>query len=167
MTINVRATVLGVETVQAKLTDNTALRWERVRQAVADSGAALQGGIREHRLLGQSLNRKTGTLSRSINRRLLNTTLTSTALVGTNLEYGAFWELGFDGTISVPPHTRRSRSRGKRGGKGKLGSGAPIQVRGFSYKRVALARPFLSPEMESQSPRIRAAIAAAVGKAGT
>ena len=169
MTVTVRAHVVGIERLEADLVGNTALKWERVRQAVADSGAALQAGVKENRLLGQSLNRRTGTLSRSITRQLENTPKSSTARVGTNLEYAAIWELG--GVI--PQHTiypLRGKALRWRGTGPTLPGRGSSRSGGFYLfakhvtipSRTVAARPFLAPELQVQSPRIRAALVRAI-----
>lgn len=92
-------------------------------------GEAVVSRTVKHKLSGQVLKRKTGTLANSINVRLLNDW---TAIVGTNVKYAAIHEFG--GTI-LPKN------------KKMLSWKLPDGKWAFAKKVVMPARPFLGPAM--------------------
>jgi len=65
--------------------------------------------VTKEKLLGQYLNRRTGTLIRSevASQRVNQGGDLVVGSFGTNLDYGIKWEEGFDGYETVPAHTRR------------------------------------------------------------
>lgn len=71
----------------------------------------LQSYVREHKLSGDPLHRRSGNLSNSINYQPISVSENSVeTAVGTNLPYGRVHELG--GTFQIPAHMAVS-SRGK------------------------------------------------------
>jgi phage gpG-like protein len=73
--------------------------------AVAEQAVNLQGYIKTSKRSGDPLNRRSGTLSRSINVLMQTGANEITASVGTNVEYAAIHEFG--GTVTVREHIRR------------------------------------------------------------
>lgn len=71
-----------------------------LRQTVERETIALQSHVVEHKLSGQVLHVRSGTLRRSITYAIDESDLAITGTVGTNLEYAAIHEYG--GTINVP-----------------------------------------------------------------
>ena len=67
---------------------------------------------------------------------------TITSSVGTNVEYGRFWELGFSGTEQVKQSIRTS----------KLGKEFTVKA----HERIldVKARPFLQPALDDMKPAI-------------
>ena len=156
--IDVPVNIVGAEAVTLRLQSAP----ERVRAAVRNEvqrlGLELQRLVKESQLTGQALHVRTGRLRRSVNLQATANGSEITASVGTNLVYGRFWELGFDGVEQVREHTRRSS-----GGKG---SAAAALVRAHERRVHAAPRPFLQPALEQIRPsvaeRIRAAVEGAV-----
>jgi phage gpG-like protein len=103
---------------------------------------------------------KTGTLRRSINYRIYKEKNAITAVVGTNVLYGRFWELGFSGTQHVHPFVRHIKNvMGKIdvGGamkRRKIASGIAY-VRAFDRNVNQRPRPFLRPALDMVRPMIR------------
>lgn len=67
----------------------------------------LQAHVKEDKLTGQVLHVRTGTLRRSINRRVWVGSNSINGAVGTNVEYAAAHEFGFRGVVTVKEHVRR------------------------------------------------------------
>ena len=57
--------------------------------------------VKAEKLSGQVLNRKTGSLSRSVTPSFDSSETSFTGIVGTNVNYGRFWELGFDRAVGA------------------------------------------------------------------
>lgn len=70
----------------------------------------LQARTKE-KLSGEVLHVRTGTLRRSINRKVELRGSNVVGTVGTNVEYAAAHEYGFDGEVTVRAHVRRVASR--------------------------------------------------------
>lgn len=88
----------------------------------------------------------------SLTARLKNSLTTPEAItvsgdgvrVGTNVEYAAAHQSGFEGVVHVPAHERRiTQAFGK-----KLKEPKTIVVRGFSFTQHLPARPYLPRTME-------------------
>ena len=75
----------------------------------------LQARVKAEKLSGQVLHVRTGTLRRSINRevRASGSAGMIEGIVGTNVEYAAAHEYGFDGTVTVRAHVRRISTKFK------------------------------------------------------
>ncbi|MGR2663673.1 HK97 gp10 family phage protein [Chromobacterium haemolyticum] len=116
--------------------------------------------VKAEKLSGQVLNVQTGRLRRSINRRIAGAGTTSIAgFVGTNVEYGRRWELGFDGTETVREHLRLV----------KQAWGKPIAPRMATVKahtrKVELpARSFLRSALTEMEGEIVSALSEATRK---
>lgn len=92
------ATITGVVELERKFTITVpaAVR-ERVRLAVQRSTIEVQRHVKRDKLSGAPpglLNVRTGTLRRSVNQRVEETTEGFKGSVGTNVHYGAYHELG-------------------------------------------------------------------------
>jgi len=162
MSVGVRAVVTGVDTVEAKLKSAAARGWARVRRAVERSGIELQADIKQNQLTGNALIVRTGRLRRSITQRFTADDSTATSRVGTNVAYGAFHEFGLRKDVAIGAHSRRLRSIGKRGGRGKLGSGGRAAVRAHVRHVNYAGSPFLRPEFEAARSRIHSRLSAAM-----
>ena len=79
----------------------------------------------KRKLAGEVLHTVTGQLRRSINRETRVEDGMVLGIVGTNTEYAAIHEYGFDGTVSVKAHMRRISTKFKKdamiGASGKPG----------------------------------------------
>lgn len=81
----------------------------------------LQAHVKEDKLTGQVLHVRTGTLRRSVNRRVWVGPNSINGAVGTNVEYAAAHEFGFDGVVTVKEHVRRvSKAKSASSAKAKL-----------------------------------------------
>lgn len=65
-----------------------------LRKRVEILSIALQSHVKQNKLSGQALNRRTGTLSRSIARRVEADASGVQGIVGTNIEYAGIHEFG-------------------------------------------------------------------------
>jgi phage gpG-like protein len=70
----------------------------------------VQAHVKGQKLTGQVLHVRTGTLRRSINRRVYQEGEAVWAVVGTNVRYAAIHEYGFTGAVSVREHVRKIRA---------------------------------------------------------
>jgi len=80
-----------------------------LRRAVTRLSITVQAAVKGDKLTGQVLHVRTGTLRRSINRKIEETQTSITATVGTNVRYAAIHEYGFDGIVGVRAHMRLQR----------------------------------------------------------
>lgn len=113
------------------------------------------------------LNRRTGTGVRSVmaSQRVRQSASTVVGSFGTNLGYIIKHEQGFEGTVTVPAHTRRrsksqkaafrrdTRRAGFTASEIKMAlSMSPIDVRSYSKKERIRARRFLQDTLEARTP---------------
>lgn len=115
----------------------------RVREAMDRAMATLQAHVKADKLSGQVLKNRTGTLRRSINRRVEVRGLTVEGLVGTNVEYARRHEYGFDGTENVRSFTRLQTHVFGR----ELAEPFEVVVQAFTRHARTLERPFLRPAL--------------------
>ena len=123
------------------------------RQAIT-----LQNLVKNSYLNGDPLHVRTGTLKRSITQRVTEANGHYEGIVGTNIKYGRYWELGFDRKVGA--HAR--------GGPKTITSAtamAKYEALHPSSKKHYAARPFLAPALGLMRPEIIAALQAAVAKA--
>lgn len=67
----------------------------------------VQAGTKD-KLTGQVLHVRTGTLRRSINRKVEQSEGSTTATIGTNVVYAGVHEFGFEGIVDVRAHARKT-----------------------------------------------------------
>lgn len=77
-----------------------------LRRAVERLSITVQSDVKENKLTGQVLHVRSGTLRRSINRKVDEDARGIMATVGTNVIYGRVHEYGFQGQVNVREHTR-------------------------------------------------------------
>lgn len=106
LTVDVRA-----ERILASIAGTTGAMMARLVREVQRLSIVLQTHVKADKLTGQVLHVRSGTLRRSINRKIEQTETSVMAIVGTNVRYARPHEFGFQGTVTVPSHTRTS-SRG-------------------------------------------------------
>ena len=153
---------MRAETLLARLA-GTADRLDKgMRAAVERLSIIVQTGVKEDKLTGQVLHVRTGTLRRSINRKVTQTSAGVFATVGTNVAYAGAHEYGFDGAVTVKSHTRRAAlqmaaKRTQRVGK----SEGTINVREFVRHMHMPERSFLRSELRDRSDEIRQSLRAA------
>lgn len=168
--IQLTATVVGLETLEAKWNHGGDRAKARLREAIDRIGLKMLRRVKFGRLSGQSLGVVTGRLRRSINYKFTETGDTLRGSVGTNVVYGAFWELGpKKSTANVRAHVRNMEARSTyllRKGKQKSGK---LASQGIAFVKAHTrdignikARPFLKPELEVMRTEIRERLKAAV-----
>jgi len=128
----------------------------------------LQVHVVQDKLSGQVLNVKTGRLRRSITYAVTTPGASSVqGTVGTNVAYGRFFELGFQGTENVKEHLRRIREHGTMVLKaakghdmkvwakqrGKL-TGDEVVVRAYTRHVDMPAHSFLGSALNDMRPEI-------------
>lgn len=158
--ITVTTQIVGADTIGVRLDEKMSAIWDRVKKVTDESGIKLQGIVKDGPLTGQPLNVRTGRLRRSITEKFTADSKQARSIVGTNVSYGRFWELGFKGNETVRAHTRRLRTlrvRGKNKGRrtGSLGSGGVVSVRTHTRRVDQDARPFLQPSTAAIAPYFR------------
>jgi phage gpG-like protein len=114
-------------------------RWAQLREAmirvITRLSIEVQGAVKETKLTGQVLHVRTGTLRRSINRKVEVEGDSVRATIGTNVEYAGVHEYGFNGTVSVPAYVRRSQSQMALARYRTNKAGEKIEIRG-SYRKA-------------------------------
>lgn len=109
----------------------------------------VQRGVKD-KLTGPVLHVRTGTLRRSINRRVEQIGGGVTATIGTNVKYAGVHEFGFQGTVDVREHVRRMKS------------GTNVAVRAHARQVDMPERSFLRSTVTDMAPHIKAEIRKAV-----
>lgn len=164
--IQLTAKIVGAEQVQTWLGGAGSSAHAALKAEVDRIGLELLRRVKAGRLTGQSLKVQTGRLRRSINYKYRESGDTMTGSVGTNVIYGAFWELGpKKSTVSVKAHTRRdagqiaAATRTTKSGKRKVGAKGKghgtIMVKAHERRVTVQARPFLKPELDAMRYEIR------------
>lgn len=97
---------MKAEALLARLAGTSERLRRNLRATVQRLAIKVQGIVKEGKLTGQVLHVRTGTLRRSINQRIEETSTGVFAKVGTNVRYAAIHEYGFDGRVDVRSHTR-------------------------------------------------------------
>lgn len=101
----------------------------RVGIAVARLTIKIQARVKD-KLSGEVLHVRTGTLRRSINREVQQRSDGIFGVVGTNVEYAAVHEFGFNGAVTVRAHLRRSKAQFALPKKNRVGKdGGEVFVR--------------------------------------
>ena len=140
----------------------------RLEQAMNRVTIELQARTKE-KLTGEVLHVRTGTLRRSINRRVERTPDGIVGAVGTNVAYGAAHEFGFKGNVTVRAHVRRLRTQGKLDatGKRKRGklTGAVANVASYQMTMNLPERSFLRSALKELEPSVVKAIRNAAAEA--
>ena len=102
----IKGTIIGSEQIIAKFERMQAQAMPKLQERIARIVIKLQTRVVANKLSGQVLKVRTGTLRRSIHNDVITTGSSVTGIVGTNLEYAAFHEYGFQGTQNVKEHLR-------------------------------------------------------------
>lgn len=118
--------------------------------------------VKQRKLSGQVLKNRTGTLRRSINQRVEVTPTSITGIVGTNKEYAAVHEYGFNGTVTVHEHMRQIKQAF---GKSLKGGGMAVMVRSHPRHMVLPERSFLRSALREMQTDISTEIQSALKRA--
>lgn len=123
---------------------------QSILRAVTRLAIEIQGYVKTDKLSGQALHVRTGTLRRSINFKVVDTPVRIGATVGTNVEYAAAHEYGFQGPVTVKAHLRQmSMAFGK-----PVANPREIAVRSFVRQVNLPERSFLRSALQDFEPRI-------------
>lgn len=137
---------------------------QRLIRALNQLTIEVQRSVKENKLSGQVLHVRTGTLRRSINRKVEEKGSTISGVVGTNVRYAAAHEYGFVGVVTVKEHLRREKLVTKKikfqPGKNLLrttvkNSGFSSIVRAHTRKINLPERSFLRSTLKAFEGRIR------------
>ena len=144
--------VLGVDEVRERFIGAGERIRAELRETVQTLGIQLQGKVKADYLSGGALGVVTGRLRRSVTERTEASGDSVTSTVGTNLSYGRFWELGFQGVEEVREHVRRTH-------------GSVATVRAHERHVNQAPRPFLHPALDDMRAQISAELLAAAARA--
>jgi phage gpG-like protein len=136
----ITATVVGKEALifrMQALPENIKIRLVPV---IARLASKLQRHVMQDKLSGQVLHNITGTLRRSINYKMHDTSSSVFATVGTNVSYAAIHEYGFSGVVTVREHLRTITQVW---GRQLLGGPKQIMVRAHPMRMKMPERSFL------------------------
>ncbi|MCL2658771.1 MAG: HK97 gp10 family phage protein [Betaproteobacteria bacterium] len=154
----------------------------RARDALRDSigrmALRLQRSVKQNKLSGQALNVRTGRLRRSIDQVVVEQDGGIVGVVSTDVEYAHAHEYGFEGTVTVKAHLRRSREQmrkaiiGKSGfetkrSKKKWAGKGETLVRSHSRTMNISERSFLRSALHEMESEIRQDMRQSVSKAIT
>ena len=145
LTVNIKAA-----SFLAALQGKTAALQAALVRVMTRLSIEVQRGVKETKLTGQVLHVRTGTLRRSINRRVIEQGGSVMASVGTNVSYAAAHEYGFKGEVDVREHVRKTRG------------GTEARVRAHTRKVVMPERSFLRSTVDDMGPHIKTEIRKAV-----
>jgi len=129
--------------------------------AVYGQATRIQAIIKNDKLQGGVLNKRTGRLRDSIHIETDTTDGAVMARVGTDVEYAAYHEYGFSGTEQVREHLRHITAAFGR----SLASPREVLVRAHSRKVDYPAHSFLRSTLAEEAPAIIAALEGAVQQA--
>lgn len=101
--------VYGGEEVRAKFDQMPADARAALAKGIGRAVLEIQRHVVQDKLTGQVLKVQSGRLRRSITTRVTEQAETVTGIVGTNVEYAAAHEYGFQGTVSVREHLSHSK----------------------------------------------------------
>jgi phage gpG-like protein len=150
--IEVTATVVGAAEVQAKFAGAAEKARPLLRSRVQRLGLELLRKVKAEKLSGQVLHVQTGRLRGSVNEQTTDEGAAIVSSVGTNVVYGAAWELGFDRAIG--PGSRGGVRNPVRHSKAAAAAGT----------RHYGPRAFLGPSLAEMRDRVFAQLSAAAGE---
>ncbi len=170
------AELIGLPEVISKLKEIQINAPSAIVKAMKRLSLQLVRHVVQDKLTGQVLHVQTGKLRRSITLQIDENPNDITAIVGTNTEYARIHEFGFNGTVSVKEHLRRtkasfnaarkigwSKSMSKQlGREASMGAGT---VRAHSMKMNMPERSFLRSALADMAPTIQETLQAAMAKA--
>lgn len=153
---------MKAEALLARMTGGPDRLHTALRREVDRLSLRVQSSVKDDKLTGQALHVRSGTLRRSINRKVEETPSSIIATVGTNVAYAHAHEYGFDGQETVRAHTRRSVrqlavKRRDRAGK----SEGTIEVREFTRHVHIPERSFLRSTLREYTHEIQQSLRAA------
>jgi hypothetical protein len=173
----ITATVTGAAEVTVAITRTVDTQRRLVWAAIEGAGVKLEANVKSDWLSGRALHRQSGRLASSVNTRFRSNDRSATSNTGTNVVYGAAWELGFmrNDLGARAGYARRQKSRDVYGrvsldvarvsksGKiittrrAKTAQGVAFvsnRLRKVGAEKWQPARPFLRPALEELRPSI-------------
>lgn len=159
LTASIRA-----EALLARLGGASDVLAAEMRRVLTKLSIEVQAAVKAEKLSGQVLHVRTGTLRRSINRKVFEDASGFYAQVGTNVKYAAAHEYGFTGSVSVKSHLRRVYSKLLKKPKGKE-SIRQVVVREHRRFVNLPERSFLRSTVKEMFPRIQRELKAAALRA--
>lgn len=133
----------------------------KLRKAVFDEVTRLaimvQSFVKSPNLSGLVLHNRTGNLRRSINQEVTQSGNRTEAVVGTNVEYAAAHEYGFNGNVTVKAHLRVIKQAW-----GKQIAAKTVNVRAFTRAQRTPERSFLRSALARLRPQITGGLERAV-----
>lgn len=151
VTVELRAEALLARMSGASDRLHTAMRREVDRLSIR-----VQSSVKEDKLTGQALHVRSGTLRRSINRKVEDTPSSVIATVGTNVAYARAHEYGFDGDVTVRSYTRRNvRQMAVKRRDRVSSSEGTVQVQSYTRHMHLPERSFLRSTLREYTPEIR------------
>ena len=154
----ITAEILGVDRVLSWYQSMPSSARGVMAKRVAILGIMLRDYVKANKLTGEVLHVRTGRLRRSITSRTTSEGGTFTGIVGTNVEYGAAWELGFDRKVGA----------GARGGPRTMRSAMALENyrrRHPAGTRHYMARSFLQSALADKGGEIRQGLYSAMNEA--
>lgn len=103
--------LLGDKETIAKLEAMFPNMHSRLKLTIGQLVLRLAKHIKQDKLSGQVLRNRTGRLRRSITTRVQANATAVIGTVGTNVEYAAVHEYGFQGTVNIKAHLRKAKDR--------------------------------------------------------
>jgi len=149
--------VTGVEKVVAHFGGMNDRVHVELRETIKTLGFDLQAYIQRNKLSGQVLKNRSGHLRGSIHPNFYEDASSISAIVGTNVEYAAIHEYGFDGNENVREHLRTITQA-----FGHAINPVTFTVHAYSRQMHMPVRSFLRTSLAENANHIKAEMQAAV-----
>jgi phage gpG-like protein len=150
----IKAWLVGGDELVAKFTSFSDVFRDELQTCIKTLTMDLVKKVKEEKLSGQVLNRKTGRLSRSITPEFEFSANSAYGIVGTNVAYGRAWELGFTREVGAGarggPRAMLEREKARYFAKHPPGN------------KTYAARPFLKSALDEMRDQIQEQIKDAV-----
>jgi phage gpG-like protein len=141
--MRINATLVGGDRAVARFKAMPDRLRQELTTGITRAALLVQRDSMQQKLSGQVLNVRTGRLRRSININVQGSEDKVTGTVGTNVEYAAVHEYGFEGTVTVREHLRRTVS------------GKQVVVRSHPMHMNVPEKSFLRSALNDMQPQIR------------
>lgn len=150
----VKGTIIGSEKITARFREIDQKALPKLTAKIQKVVIQLQAKVIKDKLSGQVLKVRSNNLRSSIHQEVSTNGNTIVGKVGTNVEYAAFHEYGFNGTQNVKEHLRNIKiAFGKPLKKPKL-----VTVRAHGRKVDYPEKSFLRSAMEDMKDEIMVAM---------
>ena len=159
--MSIEAVIVGDEEVRARFHRAAGEIDGKLADSMGRITIRLQAHVVRNKLSGQVLKVRTNNLRGSIHQEIIRDGSGIVGRVGTNVEYAAFHEYGFNGTQSVREHVRTIR----RAFKKELKEPKQVVVRAHTRKLDYKGKSFLRTALKDQREEIVIALNEAVKEA--